>query len=98
RTPSRADAAYISGHVAAPITMPKWDGLVYAKGDCSASLHTFQLRMNAIGSHYHFQATGCYYGHTYAAVVALQKANGINPSGRLGPKTWRAAWEGTSPF
>ncbi|MGH3631378.1 MAG: transglycosylase family protein [Sciscionella sp.] len=97
--PSYADSGYISGSTSrppshAPTTMPKWDGLVYFKGDCADSLRTFQLRMNVMGSGYKFQGTGCYEGHTYAAVVALQKANGINPSGRLGPKTWHAAWHG----
>lgn len=104
RVPSYADARYISGQPApgpapAPTPpssggVPKWDGLVYFKNDCSSAIRTFQLRMNQIGSKYHFQGSGCYYQHTYDAVVALQKANGIRPSGRLGPKTWLAAWKG----
>ena len=31
------------------------------------------------------------------AVLALQRANGINDSGLLGPKTWNAAWQGRPP-
>lgn len=93
--PSRSDATSIAAGWHTP---PPWDGKVYGPGDCSASLRTFQFRMNVLGSPYHFQGSGCYYRHTRTAVIALQRANGINPSGRLGPKTWRAAWLGTSPF
>ena len=75
--------------------MPDWPGLVYAYGDCAPALKTFQLRMNAFG--YGFTGTGCYYDKTRDAVLALQRANGINDSGRLGPKTWKAAWEGKPP-
>ena len=101
RVPTRAQAGYISSGgdtTTAPSVMPKWDGLVYVRGDCSPSLRTFQLRMNVIGSKYHFAGTGCYEQQTLQAVLALQRANGITPSGRLGPQTWRAAWEGKSPF
>jgi peptidoglycan hydrolase-like protein with peptidoglycan-binding domain len=46
--------------------------------------------MNSRG--YDFQGTGCYRDETSRAVLALQRERGINPSGRLGPQTWRAAW------
>lgn len=101
--PSYRDSAYIGGRVpaqpapappAAP-GRPAWPGVVYAYGDCAPALRTFQLRMNAFG--YDFQGTGCYYGETRQAVLDLQRANGIRDSGRLGPKTWKAAWEGTAP-
>ncbi|OLT46683.1 transglycosylase [Saccharomonospora sp. CUA-673] len=102
--PSRAEAAYIGGGgtpaptpAPAPETgaMPEWSGLVYAYGDCAPALRTFQLRMNDFG--YDFQGTGCYYDKTKEAVLDLQRANDIRDSGRLGPKTWKAAWEGTAP-
>ena len=104
RVPSYAEAAYIGGGPApapippppaAPPAMAAWPGLVYAYGDCAPALRTFQLRMNAYG--YGFQGTGCYYGKTQQAVLDLQRANGINDSGRLGPKTWKAAWQGNAP-
>lgn len=76
---------------------PAWSKLVYAYGDCNPALRTFQLRMNAYHFAYHFRGTGCYYKHTKHAVLALQRANGIRDSGRLGPKTWKAAWEGEAP-
>lgn len=75
--------------------MPDWPGLVYAYGDCARELRTFQLRMNALG--YDFDGTGCYFDKTKRAVLELQRANDIRDSGRLGPKTWKAAWEGKSP-
>ena len=105
--PTYAEAAYIGGSSVkpsrpkpsrpgtGPATMPKWPGVVYAFGDCSPHLRKFQLRMNKFG--YDFQGTGCYYDETKRAVLDLQRANGIKDSGRLGPKTWRAAWKGKPP-
>lgn len=101
--PSRAESAYIGGRKPAPAPQPSpspaatpaWSGLVYAYGDCAPALRTFQLRMNDFG--YDFQGTGCYYDETKEAVLDLQRANDIRDSGRLGPKTWTAAWEGTAP-
>lgn len=105
RIPSRSESAYIGGNAPAPKPppkptpsggqAPKWPGLVYAYGDCAAPLRTFQLRMNTYG--YDFEGTGCYYDETKEAVLDLQRANGIRDSGRLGPKTWKAAWEGAAP-
>ncbi|MBK1783095.1 transglycosylase family protein [Prauserella cavernicola] len=98
--PSYSESAYISGGGATPAKpakpiKPTWPGVVYAYGDCAPELRTFQLRMNAFG--YGFEGTGCYYDKTRRAVLDLQRANGINDSGRLGPKTWNAAWNGKAP-
>jgi hypothetical protein len=107
RLPSYAEAAYIGGGgLPAPVPppapappgggpMPDWPGVVYAYGDCAPGLKAFQLRMNAFG--YGFSGTGCYYDKTRDAVLDLQRANAINDSGRLGPKTWKAAWQGKPP-
>ncbi|GAA4535056.1 transglycosylase family protein [Amycolatopsis samaneae] len=113
RVPTYEESAYIGGGAPAPVKStppapapappappnggpkPAWPGLVYAYGDCAPALRTFQLRMNAHG--YKFQGTGCYYDKTKQAVLDLQRANGIKDSGRLGPKTWKAAWEGKAP-
>jgi resuscitation-promoting factor RpfA len=106
RKPSYEEAAYIGGAPAPvpppapapappPGPMPDWPGVVYSYGDCAAALAAFQLRMNVFG--YGFSGTGCYYEKTQQAVLDLQRANGINDSGKLGPKTWRAAWEGKPP-
>lgn len=107
RKPRWSESAYIGGSGTAPqpdppsnpptgpSTMPPWPGVVYALGDCAQPLRQFQLRMNKFG--YHFEGTGCYYDKTRTTVLALQRANDINDSGRLGPKTWRAAWKGKAP-
>lgn len=98
RVPTHAESAYIGGGATpapAPGGAPPWPGKVFAHGDCDPDLRPWQLRMNAHG--YHFEGTGCYYAETRTAVLALQRANGITDSGQLGPKTWRAAWEGTPP-
>ncbi|CAM3019564.1 transglycosylase family protein [Saccharomonospora xinjiangensis] len=96
--PTRAEAAYISGGTTSSqpeTSTPEWPGTVYRYGDCAAPLRTFQLRMNDLG--YDFQGTGCYYDKTRRAVLDIQRANDIHPSGLLGPKTWHAAWHGTPP-
>ncbi|WP_431873373.1 transglycosylase family protein [Amycolatopsis sacchari] len=100
RVPTYAESAYIGGGgspapAPAPAGKPAWPGVVYAYGDCAPALKTFQLRMNAFG--YGFTGTGCYLDKTRQAVLDLQRANGINDSGRLGPKTWNAAWNGRPP-
>jgi hypothetical protein len=99
RVPTYAEAAYIGGGgqpaPPPPAGMPPWPGKVFDYGDCDPALRTFQLRMNTFG--YDFQGTGCYLDETRVAVLALQRANGINDSGLLGPKTWAAAWQGTPP-
>jgi hypothetical protein len=99
RVPTYAEAAHLNGGPgAAPPAvagMPPWPGRAFQYGDCHPALRTFQLRMNSYG--YHFQGTGCYRDETRVAVLALQRANGINASGTLGPKTWTAAWQGKPP-
>ncbi len=87
--PTHADATKLA------TTTPPWPGKVYSYGDCAPALRTWQLRMNTYG--YTFEGTGCYHDKTRAAVLALQRANGINDTGLLGPKTWTAAWTGTPP-
>jgi resuscitation-promoting factor RpfA len=99
RVPTYAESAYIGGggQPAPPPAAgaPPWPGKVFDYGDCDPALRTFQLRMNTYG--YDFQGTGCYYAETRAAVLALQRANGITDSGLLGPRTWNAAWNGNRP-
>ncbi|WP_116050469.1 transglycosylase family protein [Amycolatopsis palatopharyngis] len=96
RKPSYRESAYMGGGgTPAEPVIPSWPGVVYAYGDCAAPLRVFQLRMNEFG--YDFSGTGCYYAETKAAVLDLQRANGIRDSGRLGPKTWNAAWAGKAP-
>jgi hypothetical protein len=99
RVPTYTESAYVGGGSSAPVSVvagvPAWPGKVYVYGDCDQALRTWQLRMNVYG--YNFQGTGCYYAETQRAVLDLQRANGIKDSGKLGPKTWLAAWKGTPP-
>ncbi len=101
RVPTYTESAYIGGGgLPAPPPgpggpRPAWPGVVYDYGDCATPLKTFQLRMNTFG--YGFSGTGCYLEKTRTAVLDLQRANGINDSGLLGPKTWDAAWTGKPP-
>jgi resuscitation-promoting factor RpfA len=92
RVPSYTDSAYMGGGGApgGPTGPPPWPGKVYVYGDCDPALSAWQLRMNVYG--YDFQGTGCYYAETQRAVLDLQRKHGINPSGKLGPQTWAAAW------
>ncbi|WP_098960141.1 transglycosylase family protein [Pseudonocardia sp. N23] len=80
---------------AAPAGPPAWPGKVWVQGDCDPALRVWQLQMNRWG--YDFQGTGCYYEKTRTAVLELQRANGLTPSGKLGPRTWQAAWDGAAP-
>ncbi|HEX6358849.1 transglycosylase family protein [Actinophytocola sp.] len=91
RVPTYAESAALGG-----AGTPPWPGKVFRYGDCDPALRTFQLRMNVHG--YRFRGTGCYRDATRAAVLALQRANGIRDSGLLGPKTWVAAWQGRPPI
>jgi resuscitation-promoting factor RpfA len=93
--PDPADAAYMRPHEgpdrAPDGTNPKWPGKVFQPGDCDSSLRTWQLRMNAWG--YDFDGTGCYGEETRRAAIALQRRHHLPETGRLGPRTWQAAWE-----
>ena len=63
------------------------------QGDTAPELQCFQKQLGSRG--FGLTGTGYYGPATKAAVVDLQNRNGINPSGILGPKTWKAAWEGS---
>lgn len=89
RVPNYAESAYIGGG-GSPGGVPPWPGKVFQYGDCDPALSAWQLRMNVYG--YDFKGTGCYYAETQRAVLDLQRKHGINDSGKLGPKTWAAAW------
>jgi peptidoglycan hydrolase-like protein with peptidoglycan-binding domain len=71
---------------------PKWAGVTFNPGDTAQALQCWQKQMGHRG--YGLIGTGFYGPATKDVVVALQRRNGLNPSGILGPKTWVAAWEG----
>lgn len=74
-------------------TAPAWPGKTFVQGDTAPELQCFQKQLGSRG--FGLTGTGYYGPATKAAVVDLQNRNGINPSGILGPKTWKAAWEGS---
>jgi hypothetical protein len=93
RVPHRAESAHMAPDARATDpaeVVPDWPGVVYTYGDCAPELRTWQLRMNARG--YDFVGTGCYREKTREAVLDLQRQGGLDPSGRLDPRTWKAAW------
>ncbi len=71
---------------------PAWPGRQFVQGDTDAKLQCFQKQLGKRG--YGLTGTGYYGPATKAAVVTLQKRNGINPSGIIGQQTWVAAWQG----
>jgi peptidoglycan hydrolase-like protein with peptidoglycan-binding domain len=73
-------------------TAPEWPGKTFVQGDTARELQCFQKQLGSRG--YGLTGTGYYGPATKTAVVELQTRNGINPSGILGPQTWKAAWEG----
>lgn len=65
---------------------------------CAAALKPWQERMRGYG--YTFAANGCYHsyhGDMLGAALQLQRANGVEGTGGIGPKTRAAAWTGKRP-
>ncbi len=85
--PVAGDACPLGATVA-----PPWPGEQYNLGDTSAELRCWQKQMGTRG--YGLVGTGYYGPATAAVVIGVQRRNGLNPSGILGPQTWVAAWEG----
>ncbi|HET8588892.1 MAG TPA: peptidoglycan-binding protein [Nakamurella sp.] len=71
---------------------PAWPGKQFFYGDTARELQCFQKQLGHRG--YPLSGTGYYGPATKASVLDLQRRNGINDSGIIGPLTWKAAWEG----
>jgi peptidoglycan hydrolase-like protein with peptidoglycan-binding domain len=71
---------------------PPWPGVQFFYGDTARDLQCFQKQLGHRG--YPLSGTGYYGNVTKASVLDLQRRNGINDSGIIGPLTWKAAWEG----
>lgn len=80
-----------SCHVGAR-TAPPWPGQQFIYGNTARELQCFQKELGHRG--YPLSGTGYYGNVTKASVLDLQRRNGITDSGIIGPKTWKAAWEG----
>jgi peptidoglycan hydrolase-like protein with peptidoglycan-binding domain len=64
----------------------------YTYGDDNRHIKTFQDEMHRRG--YFPVGTGQYGPNTRRMVKRLQRLNGLNPNGYIGPNTWRLAWTG----
>lgn len=71
---------------------PAWPGVSFSAGDYSRSLACWQMQMGRRG--YPLTGVGYYGAHTLAAAKDIENRNGLGGSGLIGPKTWKAAWEG----
>jgi murein L,D-transpeptidase YcbB/YkuD len=74
-------------------TAPSWPNKSWTEGAYDKSLACWQMQMGARG--YDLYGTGYYGANTKTAAQDIQKKNGLPGSGLIGPKTWKAAWEGT---
>lgn len=90
-TPAPAPSDNDSGTSAAPA----WPGVQYFYGDYSEGLRTWQLQMKERGLP--FDGTGYFGPKTLKYVKMLQEKNGLCVCGFIGPKTWKAAWQGEIP-
>ena len=64
----------------------------YRYGETSRDIKVFQDRMHARG--FFPVGTGQYGPNTLRMVEQLQRLNGLEPNGYIGPNTWRLAWTG----
>ncbi len=78
-------------HVGAK-TAPPWPGESFGFGEYDQTLACWQMQMGHRG--YNLVGVGYYGNNTLAAAKDIQVRNNIAGSGLIGPKTWKAAWEG----
>ncbi|SDO46779.1 Transglycosylase-like domain-containing protein [Nakamurella panacisegetis] len=71
---------------------PAWPKESFALGDYDKALACWQMQMGRRG--YDLIGVGYYGDHTLAAAKSIQNANHLGGTGLIGPKTWKAAWEG----
>jgi len=73
---------------------PAYPGRQFFEGDYSEELKAWQKQMGTRG--YDLVGTGYFGPKTKAAVLDLQAKAGLNVVGYIGPKSWAAAWSGSS--
>ena len=71
---------------------PAWPGVSFSPGAYSKSLACWQMQMGKRG--YPLTGVGYYGANTLAAAKDIGNRNKLGGSGLIGPKTWKAAWEG----
>ena len=72
-------------------TAPAYPGKQLHLGDSSEALKKWQKQMGKLG--YGLTGTGYFGPKTKAAVLKIQREQGLNVVGFIGPKTWAAAWK-----
>lgn len=95
----KEDADARSGRVSdfrvqASASSPAWPGTYYVQGMKSTGIATWQKQMVKRGATQLAPGTGQFGALTAAVVAQVQAQNGIPRSGRIGPQTWAAAWNG----
>lgn len=66
---------------------------LYQSGDEGSAIRDIQARLMALGHDTGADAVGSFSEGTRAAVVAFQKAKGLDADGIVGPDTWRSLYE-----
>jgi len=71
---------------------PAWPQVSFEMGSYDRNLACWQMQMGRRG--YGLQGVGYYGAHTLEASKDIQNRNKLGGTGLIGPKTWKAAWEG----
>jgi peptidoglycan hydrolase-like protein with peptidoglycan-binding domain len=71
---------------------PVWPNESFTEGAYSRNLACWQMQMGNRG--YDLVGVGYYGDHTLKAAKDIQIRNNLGGTGLIGPKTWKAAWEG----
>ena len=72
---------------------PAWPDESFTPGAYSKNLACWQMQMGHRG-YASLVGVGYYGDNTLAAAKSIQNANHLGGTGLIGPKTWKAAWEG----
>jgi len=73
-----------------PTVWPPYPGVVLRRGMNGPSIRQVQERLNELGANPRLATDGVFGPLTEAAVMAFQRANGLNADGVVGPRTWEA--------
>ncbi len=71
---------------------PAWPDKSFTMGADDRNLACWQMQMGHRG--YNLHGVGYYGANTLVAAKDIQNRNKLGGSGLIGPKTWKAAWEG----
>ena len=71
---------------------PAWPQESFSLGAYDRNLACWQMQMGSRG--YPLKGVGYYGAHTLAAAQDIENRNHLGGTGLIGPRTWKAAWEG----